>query len=238
MKKLIILVAWLIFTQEMFAQAEVYATYNEYKNTTGTKYEGNINYRPNFVSGRKNNNYQPYLEIKNGKEKSKVELINDWGFKYKGILFVKDTNSDLYYALLSEGKLYYWENAIIIFQELDDVWYNTQNVNYGRGSYISTDINLPTQYYELDKKNAFSSTYTVKYNELFKLHPELQPFLDCIGENKKAVPLLGKINDNMLLFETLSSNVNTDKLSKKQRNLIRNCIKSLNGNFNKAILIQ
>lgn len=233
MKKIIVLFIMIAFLQSTYAQVVVYASYDGYKNDTGTIYNGEINYRPNFVSGRNNNNYQPYLQIKDGKEKNKVDIIDAWGFTYKGILFKRDTVSNLFFALLSEGKVYYWENAIVLFKELDDVWYNTQNVDYGKGVFISTDINAPSQYYVLDKKKATGSTYTSKYNKLFEMNPTLQPFLNCIGENKKNVTGFKKV-DNVTAFLFFTDCITNTKW----RNILRKCIKTLNGNFNSAVTIE
>lgn len=234
MKKATTLILALIaFINSYAQQVVVYTSHYEYENNKGTKYTGEINYRPNFVSGRNNNNYQPYLQIKEGKEKNKVDIIDAWGFKYKGILFKRDTVSNLFFALLSEGKVYYWENAIILFKELDDVWYNTQNVDYGKGVFISTDINAPSQYYVLDKKKATGSTYTSKYNKLFEMNPTLQSFLDCIDENKKNVTGFKKV-DNVTAFLFFTDCITNTKW----RNILRKCIKTLNGNFNSAVTIE
>ncbi|MCL6265979.1 hypothetical protein [Flagellimonas myxillae] len=119
----------------LHSQVLVYNTYQDFLNQTPVQYDGLDNYRA-FGEA------MSLKVIKNG-ETERIRCKDFWGFVYKDALFRVDHNSpgSMIARLMSDGKLYYYENGI---PHIDMLLKDSDSASYlasmGYTAYISTEL--------------------------------------------------------------------------------------------------
>jgi len=227
MKNIISLILALIAFANSYAQLEIYKTIDDYKKGTPVKYTmTDIKYYADVVGSHI---YHPMLQFKENGKKVKIDMTENWGFKYKDILFVRDaTRGNLIVGLLSSGKINYWENAVFIFKKIEHQTPGMSEVDYGDAAYLSTEIG-----------STLISFNT--YRKFFQNNKGYDNLLQCVHDNStlndKKLKLANKVfnlggEDSIALFMYFSRANNEKDLS-----VLRKCIKDMNGNFNSQIPI-
>lgn len=252
MNKIATLILIFITQISIYAQIEIYKTYDEYKNNTSTKSEGEVLFRPGGMQA----GFQSFIIVKNNKDKTEYQFKDIWGFKYKDVLFRTykyqlNYTKDIKYtfgcaALVSEGKIFYWENGMGIIEILN----STKEKKIG---HVDQSIGNGNFFFS---KKLESEIINKRFKLFLNQNPELKQIAECVKskaekENRysnmkmanKLFDLEGEdaigylnffdgINDNEGKPFGLSAGIRS---TSRNMTFIRECVKSYNGNFNDLI---
>jgi hypothetical protein len=222
--RLLIFILFCLVSSQVFAEGKVkvYKSYSHFLAKDAEEYDYQDFDQNYYLSGYS----KPILTVtKNGK-KIKLDMLEYWSFEYKGIFFRREYKTSTYQALLSSGKLFYWESAKLILIILESTKSKIKLIE--AWSFMSICMSN-----SLDGEMKFSNGLIDFFNE----NPELKKVAQCYN-NKSEVKIsdffiknqkLG--NDKELQKLIYLADINREYYDKKERKILRDCVKEFNGNF-------
>lgn len=244
-------------------QILIYKTFNDYQNNTPTILEGEVE---GFPDMQLNSTYHSGFTVKTKEKKERFFAEEIWGFKFKDVLFrtfkffLKQQKNGLpsfgFMALVSQGKICYWENGLAIIDILN-------SDKDPRKGYIK---DLACNGYFGLSKSIESDIHTGRFNNFFSQNPEYKDMPaefrnavinhpDCAGSLKKVnlkasdklfdlggvddiafMNFLGGVNNNAGKTMGFSAAIFLIKRDGDKNDYVRDYFKNYNnGNFNSII---
>ncbi len=206
---LISLISTQVFSQE---KVKLYKSYSHYLSKDAEVYD--------FQDFN-----QRILTVTKDGKKTKLYLMDYWGYEYKGVFFRREYYTNTFQALLSSGKLFYWESAVLVMLILEN-----KKSKYTIHDWPDMSICMSNS---LDGEMKFSNGLIDFFNE----NPELKKVAQCYNNKSKV-----KISDFFIKNQKLGNDkelqkliyladINREYFDKKERKILRDCVKDFNGNF-------
>jgi len=222
MKFFLFILISLISTQ-VFAEGKVklYKSYSHYIGNIYEEYEFQDFDQNFYTSGYA----KPKLTVKRDGKKVKIDLLEYWCFVYRDILFRREDQAGTYQALLSSGKLFYWESAELILLVLDRP--EPKSI-LGGWPYISILLSK-----SIDGEMKMSNELT----QFFEENPELKQVALCYNNKteyniNKLYAKIKKLGDDTDLQALIYiTDLFTETYNRSERKILRDCVKEFNGNF-------
>lgn len=240
MKKVLFLLASVLTYVASFGNVEVFKTLEDFKNNTPEKYSDELKY---FAKGI-NTGYETTITVENNGIKKEIQAKDIWGFKYKNILFrtykynlqnIKGKNESFgLAALVSEGKICYWENAMPIIEVLDKPEKKKVYMppGFANGLFFLSLSNI-------SEIKVFGKNFREFFNENKEVYTILKECLSKDSDFNKNMKMV-KMMNKMMKFN--GESLGEDEIAyisylsaKNKEEIIRPCINLLNNSFNSNV---
>jgi hypothetical protein len=221
--RLLIFILFCLVSSQVFAEGKVkvYKSYSHFLAKDAEEYDFQDFEQNYYFAGYS----KPILTVtKNGK-KINLDMLEYWSFEYKGIFFRREYQTSTYQALLSSGKLFYWESAKLIILILEST---KPKIKLGGWSFRSICFSNSLE---------GEMKWTHGLTDFFKENPDLKVVADCYRNNTGFNPsgihvrkgILGYDPDlYAIIYFTFQ---NDEYFDQKERKILRDCVKEFNGNF-------
>ena len=167
----------LIVCLPSFAQLEIYKTLSDYKNNTPVSYVLDGEIRP----------YNSGLVFKTKDGKHNITTDEFWGFKYNNILFRTCIGNKAMAALISAGKICYWEDGEYVLDGINNKTFNQPDISWKCNCdavYLSQTIESELYYRDFHPFISLDTSYIRLSECVFNGMPE---------KNQKSLKPMNKI---------------------------------------------
>lgn len=242
-------------------QILIYKTYQDYKNNTPTTIDGDIDGFPDSSPALV---YKSGIRIKSNGKKEDYRCSDFWGFKFKDVLFrcfkfnlkysKNGQTSYGFMALVSEGKICYWENGIAIIDILNSTKEKKKgNIEglacdgkFGLSKSIDADI-ITARFNNFIKSNKEYATLASEFKTFALAHEDFPKVLKKENGIKNQDKLMDLGGTDDIAYLNLAAGVNNNAgkpmgisagiyIQGMEMTYIRDFFKKYNnGNFNALI---